>query len=169
MSNAGAKNIPDSIIPRGETDLNTNRETFHPTYPGARFLKCNISVASSKAYSPSYILRNGSVTASNELTRLLDLVYVPRLKTGLTVMDRSATNTSRFNISNPTDMSLVHDNIVLGGTIIGDIQSEGSVTLKRTSKLKGDISYRKLHIEDGAKFEGQCDLVSNSNVKNMLS
>ena len=60
-------------------------------------------------------------------------------------------------------------NIVLGGTIIGDIQSERSVTLKKTSKLKGDISYRKLHIEDGAKFEGQCDLVSNSNVKNILS
>ena len=54
-------------------------------------------------------------------------------------------------------------NIVLGGTIIGDIQSEGAVTLKKTSKLKGDISYRKLHIEDGAKFEGQCDLVLDYN------
>ncbi len=53
-------------------------------------------------------------------------------------------------------------NIVLGGTIIGDIKSEGSVILKRTSKLKGDISYRKLHIEDGAKFEGQCDLALDS-------
>ena len=50
-------------------------------------------------------------------------------------------------------------NIILGGTIIGHIKSEGSVTLKKTSKLKGDISYRKLHIEDGAQFEGQCDLV----------
>ena len=50
-------------------------------------------------------------------------------------------------------------NIILGGTIIGDIKSENSVTLKKTSKLKGDISYRKLHIEDGAQFEGQCDLV----------
>ena len=58
--------------------------------------------------------------------------------------------------------------IILGGTIIGDIQSEGSVILKRTSKLKGDISYRKLHIEDGAKFEGQCDLVSDPGVKNMI-
>ena len=58
-------------------------------------------------------------------------------------------------------------NIVLGGTIAGDIQSEGSVTLKRTSKLKGDISYRKLHIEDGAKFEGQCDLALDSNAENM--
>ena len=50
-------------------------------------------------------------------------------------------------------------NIILGGTIIGHVKSEGSVTLKKTSKLKGDISYRKLHIEDGAQFEGQCDLV----------
>ena len=58
-------------------------------------------------------------------------------------------------------------NIVLGGTIFGDIQSEGSVTLKSTSKLKGDISYRKLHIEDGARFEGQCDLVLEANAENM--
>ena len=50
-------------------------------------------------------------------------------------------------------------NIVLGGTIIGHVRSEGSVILKKTSQLNGDISYRKLHIEDGAKFEGQCDLV----------
>ena len=59
-------------------------------------------------------------------------------------------------------------NIVLGGTIIGDIQSEGSVTLKRTSELKGDISYRKLHIEDGARFEGQCDLILDSSAENLL-
>ena len=53
--------------------------------------------------------------------------------------------------------------IVVGGKIIGHVESEGSVTLKRTSQLKGDISYRKLHIEDGAKFEGQCDLILDSN------
>ena len=53
-------------------------------------------------------------------------------------------------------------NIILGGTIIGHVKSEGSATLKKTSKLKGDISYRKLHIEDGAKFEGQCDLILDS-------
>ena len=59
--------------------------------------------------------------------------------------------------------------IILGGIIIGDIQSEGSVTLKSTSKLKGDISYRKLHIEDGAKFEGQCDLALGSNADAKLN
>ena len=59
-------------------------------------------------------------------------------------------------------------NIVLGGTIIGNIHSKGSVALKKTSQLKGDIIYRKLHIEDGAKFEGQCDLVLDSSVKKVV-
>ena len=57
--------------------------------------------------------------------------------------------------------------IILGGTVKGDIKSEGSVTLKNSSKLIGDIRYRKLHIEDGAKFEGQCDLALDSNAENM--
>ena len=48
--------------------------------------------------------------------------------------------------------------IVLGGKVVGHLKSEGAVTLKKTSELKGNISYRKLHIEDGAQFEGQCDL-----------
>ena len=63
-------------------------------------------------------------------------------------------------------------NIILGGTIIGHVKSEGSVTLKKTSKLKGDICYRKLHIEDGAQFEGQCDLVLdpvNATVSNPIN
>ena len=63
-------------------------------------------------------------------------------------------------------------NIILGGTIIGHVKSEGSVTLKKTSKLKGDISYRKLHIEDGAQFEGQCDLVldpTSSTISNQIN
>ena len=41
----------------------------------------------------------------------------------------------------------------------GNIQSNGQVVLGKKCKLKGDIVYRKLLIEDGAKFEGKCDLV----------
>ena len=52
--------------------------------------------------------------------------------------------------------------IILGGTIIGHVKSKNSVTLQKFSTLKGDISYRKLHIEDGAQFEGQCDLILGS-------
>ena len=59
--------------------------------------------------------------------------------------------------------------IILGGTVKGDIKSEGSVTLKNSSKLIGDIRYRKLHIEDGAQFEGQCDMVIESDNSNSLN
>ena len=55
----------------------------------------------------------------------------------------------------------------VGGTVIGDIKSKDQVILRKNCVLKGDISYRKLHIEDGAQFEGQCDLVDSLNIKNV--
>ena len=58
--------------------------------------------------------------------------------------------------------NVIGASIVLGGKVLGHLKSEGSVTLKKTSELKGNISYRKLHIEDGAQFEGQCDLTLDS-------
>ena len=58
-------------------------------------------------------------------------------------------------------------NIRVGGTVIGDVKSNGQVVLRKNCVLKGDISYRKLHIEDGAQFEGQCDLVVDMNLKNV--
>ena len=56
-------------------------------------------------------------------------------------------------------------NIRVGGTVIGDVKSDGQVVLRKNCVLKGDISYRNLHIEDGAQFEGQCDLVVDMNLK----
>ena len=41
----------------------------------------------------------------------------------------------------------------------GNIQSNGQVVLGKKCKLQGDIIYKKLLIEDGAKFEGKCDLI----------
>jgi Integral membrane protein CcmA involved in cell shape determination len=41
----------------------------------------------------------------------------------------------------------------------GNVHSNGQVVLGKESKLQGDIVYRKLLIEDGAKFEGKCDLI----------
>lgn len=56
----------------------------------------------------------------------------------------------------------------VGGTVIGDIKSADQVILRKNCVLKGDISYRKLHIEDGAQFEGKCDLAGSSNEKNVI-
>ena len=59
------------------------------------------------------------------------------------------------------DGNIIGSNINIGGTVSGNIKSRNQVTLKKSCILKGDISYRKLHIEDGAQFEGKCDLLSD--------
>lgn len=82
--------------------------------------------------------------------------------------DVSTTGSIRIAQDGVVNGNIKCSNIVLGGTIIGNIHSKGSVTLKKTSQLKGDIIYRKLHIEDGSKFEGQCDLGLDSSVKKVV-
>jgi len=49
--------------------------------------------------------------------------------------------------------------IRVGGTVLGNISSKGQVILGENCVLKGDIIYRKLLIEDGAQFEGKCDII----------
>jgi cytoskeletal protein CcmA (bactofilin family) len=50
--------------------------------------------------------------------------------------------------------------IRVGGTVEGDIAANGQVILGKKCILKGDIIYRKLLIEDGAQFEGKCDILA---------
>ena len=59
------------------------------------------------------------------------------------------------------DGNIIGSNIHIGGTVSGNIKSRNQVILKKSCILKGDISYRKLHIEDGAQFEGKCDLLND--------
>ncbi len=49
--------------------------------------------------------------------------------------------------------------IKVGGTVSGNLVADGQVILGQNSILNGDIIYRKLLIEDGAKFSGKCDLI----------
>ena len=61
--------------------------------------------------------------------------------------------------------NIVGSDIRIAGIVEGDIASMGQVTLLRTCKVKGDIAYKKLVVEDGAKFEGKCEIImENSNI-----
>tara|TARA_Y100001980_G_C14437758_1_gene224650 strand:- start:359 stop:712 length:354 start_codon:yes stop_codon:yes gene_type:complete len=61
--------------------------------------------------------------------------------------------------------NIVGSDIRIAGIVEGDICSTGQVTLLKTCKVKGDITYKKLVVEDGAKFEGKCEIVvENSNI-----
>ena len=61
------------------------------------------------------------------------------------------------------DGNIKGSDIRVGGLVNGNIQSNGQVVLGKKCELKGDIIYRKLLIEDGAKFKGKCDILEESN------
>lgn len=51
--------------------------------------------------------------------------------------------------------------IHLNGKVTGDVFVANRVVLGHQSTLAGDLVYRSLLIEEGAQFEGKCDLVTS--------
>jgi len=47
---------------------------------------------------------------------------------------------------------------IIGGVVEGNLIASGKVILKSQSDVKGDIIYRQLVIEEGAHFQGRCDI-----------
>lgn len=52
--------------------------------------------------------------------------------------------------------------IVIGGRIIGKLVASGKVVLESNAALDGDLSANRLVIEEGAAFNGNCDMRSGS-------
>ena len=57
------------------------------------------------------------------------------------------------------------EGIIIYGKVYGDVSTNGPIRIVQNGLVQGDISYRKLLIEDGAQFEGKCDLVQNNDQK----
>ncbi len=53
----------------------------------------------------------------------------------------------------------------IGGKIDGDLNIKEKVTLGASSYLTGNLKASILTIEEGAKFEGACNMVKNTTVK----
>ena len=50
--------------------------------------------------------------------------------------------------------------IQIGGFVKGNITVNDRIVLGNQSTVNGDMVYRRLYIEEGAKFSGRCDLTS---------
>jgi len=59
---------------------------------------------------------------------------------------------------------IVCKNSVLEGKVEGKISVAELLTLKATSNLKGDIITRRLAIEPGAKFSGNCSMTAETSI-----
>jgi cytoskeletal protein CcmA (bactofilin family) len=49
-------------------------------------------------------------------------------------------------------------NAIIGGQVVGDIVAQESVILEGRSRLQGDVTTKKLIIEEGAVFNGTCHM-----------
>lgn len=57
----------------------------------------------------------------------------------------------------------------VSGHIDGEIRCEGTLYLKKTAYINGDISASKLIIENGAVFNGRCNMSGSSDITNIHS
>ncbi|NLZ51767.1 MAG: polymer-forming cytoskeletal protein [Thermoanaerobacteraceae bacterium] len=58
-------------------------------------------------------------------------------------------------------------NAIIGGFYQGNISLEGKLEIKRTGKVIGDIKVGTLVVEDGAFFDGKCEMNGEANDKNL--
>jgi len=58
--------------------------------------------------------------------------------------------------------------IRIGGFVSGNVTVEEKAILGEFSRLKGDLVYRQLLIEEGAQFEGRCHLVEEKSTEKQV-
>jgi len=54
--------------------------------------------------------------------------------------------------------NITASDIQVGGIINGNVTVNDRIVLGNQSTVNGDMVYRRLYIEEGAKFSGRCDL-----------
>ena len=61
-------------------------------------------------------------------------------------------------------------NIHVGGEVFGNVTIDDKAELGKYSTLDGDLIYKQLYIEEGAKFQGQCTILNEQdNLKQNIS
>jgi cytoskeletal protein CcmA (bactofilin family) len=94
----------------------------------------------------------GDVSTNSDIR--FDGVLIGNLKTkGKVVIGETGSVKGEINCKNS----------VLEGKLEGKISVAELLTLKATSALTGDIITRRLAIEPGAKFSGNCSMTSDTN------
>ncbi|MCD6379572.1 polymer-forming cytoskeletal protein [bacterium] len=56
-------------------------------------------------------------------------------------------------------------NIIVGGTVLGNIEADEKIELQAGSRLEGDIRTKRLVIDEGVFFEGSCNMSPEGGTK----
>tara|TARA_Y100000590_G_scaffold407873_3_gene498536 strand:+ start:2535 stop:2942 length:408 start_codon:yes stop_codon:yes gene_type:complete len=65
--------------------------------------------------------------------------------------------------------NIAAQNATISGTVEGDLVVESKVVLGKNSYLTGNLKAAIITIEEGAKFDGMCSMVSNETEANTLN
>lgn len=57
-------------------------------------------------------------------------------------------------------------NIIIAGSVIGDVEASGQLTIKHTGKINGDQKCGSLIVEEGSSVTGKCEIRGNDVVIN---
>jgi len=70
----------------------------------------------------------------------------------------SSENTLIVGETGTVEATIYSKNVVISGSVSGDIHAPGSVVLHKSARLDGNIETPHLSIEDGAKFNGSVSM-----------
>lgn len=59
-------------------------------------------------------------------------------------------------------------NIVVGGVIIGNVKASSSARLTPTGRVEGDLFVESLVVDEGAQFEGKCNMTKRVEQKSKV-
>ncbi|HZD75929.1 MAG TPA: polymer-forming cytoskeletal protein [Acidobacteriaceae bacterium] len=102
-----------------------------------------------------------SVQIRGEVNGSEDLVVDGVVEGTITLSD------SRLTIGQTAKVSanISARDVVVVGTLQGDVRASGKVELRQGCTLTGDLTASRLSIEENANFKGKVDLVQNASQK----
>lgn len=99
-----------------------------------------------------------SITIRGELSGAEDLFLDGTIEGSITLPDGRLTIGPNARVK--ADLSAL--DIIIFGQVTGNVQATGSVDLRQTAALKGDITAARLAIEENATIQGRADLTKGA-------
>lgn len=59
------------------------------------------------------------------------------------------------------EADVVGNNIIIKGTVIGNVTAREHLEIQSTGKMNGDITARSIDFKDGSSFEGRSQMIKN--------
>lgn len=64
--------------------------------------------------------------------------------------------------SGSVEADILADSVAVSGKVVGNITARTKMELSSTGSINGDIKTSRLITEDGSKFDGHCEMLSNA-------